>query len=40
MECGAWCWYRCKVMQNNADQGMVALGEVNMTRGCDGATPQ
>mgnify|MGYP000017222242 FL=1 len=24
---------------NNADQGMVALGEVNMTRGCDGATP-
>lgn len=24
---------------NNADQGMVALGEVNITRGCDGATP-
>lgn len=24
---------------NNADQGMVALGEVNVTRTCDGATP-
>ncbi|MBU2898830.1 type VI secretion system tube protein Hcp [Vibrio hepatarius] len=24
---------------NNADQGMVALGEINITRGCDGATP-
>ncbi|MCF1427722.1 MAG: type VI secretion system tube protein Hcp [Shewanella sp.] len=23
---------------NNADQGMVALGEVNITRGCDGAS--
>ncbi|WP_114785775.1 Hcp family type VI secretion system effector [Vibrio tetraodonis] len=24
---------------NNADQGMVALGEVNITRSCDGASP-
>jgi len=24
---------------NNADQGMVALGEVNISRGCDGASP-
>ncbi|MFY2508617.1 type VI secretion system tube protein Hcp [Vibrio pectenicida] len=24
---------------NNSDQGMVALGEINVTRGCDGATP-
>ncbi|MDA9556443.1 type VI secretion system tube protein Hcp [Vibrio sp.] len=24
---------------NNADQGMVALGEVNITRVCDGASP-